>query len=448
MSSSGGPSRLRTLGKRLFRKKSPQAQEPIIEAPPSLVGHQFENMLYRTVPREVTSTNACRDLENYKYDPLPTATPHIRLLRILESWPAVVNCSLEIHPLSDVVGKFEALSYTWGTESFTTEISVNEKKLCITPSLEETLRQLYTYQHRSHILARGAIMEESLLVWIDAICLNQSDSAEIMYYIPLMGKIYSEARSTFVYLGKGNDESDVVMDTMANMNATLGRLKKKNKKGAVMLEETNYSIEHPIWNWYGCVYYRPWCKRLWILQEVILARNVLFGCGDRWVSGNDFFGVPRNLEELGLADAIAIPSSIRGANTDVGPPPFSEVVLLNDASIKYGRTEGMMEFLNFMYVTMGRLSTEPTDRLWGILGLLGDELRDELRSEMLTENTPVGRKEYWNTYIKLAKFCVLRDNIVLGKLLQSAVAVWRPPQLPFCKSLVLSKVWIPLTFSH
>lgn len=453
--SSSGSSRLRKFGSRIFRKKAPKDQnlrdqeepdvealkdlalrdqEPDVEAlkdqalrdqehdieAPSPLGYvHFKNMIYETVLREEFPTNACRNMENFVYSPLPVVTIHIRLLRIQEVYSDLVTCSLETYPLSEVVGRFDALSYAWGTEAFTTDISCNGKKLSITPSLEEILRQLYTYQHRTFVLAGGAIKAGGQLFWIDAICLNQADSAEVAHHIPFMGQVYSEARSTFAYIGKGNHESNIAMDVMAPFNADLEKLNnQKNQEHTPTIEDTNHPMGHPTWDWYGDLYRRPWCERLWVLQEVVLAQNVLFGCGDRWVSGHDFFGFLRNLQHLGFGEALTMPSSVTRDTTPL-KIPFQGVLLMKDTTVKLGKIEGMLQLLNLMYVTRQRVCREPTDRLWAILGLLGDKLQDDLRSSVLLVDILAGRKEYWETYLNLAQFCLLRDNRALGKLFRA-----------------------------
>lgn len=52
---------------------------------------------------------------------------------------------------------------------------------------------------------------QSLAIWVDAICINQSDEAEKMRQIPMMGDIYSKAAVTYIWLGEGNEEMDRAM---------------------------------------------------------------------------------------------------------------------------------------------------------------------------------------------------------------------------------------------
>jgi hypothetical protein len=51
------------------------------------------------------------------------------------------------------------------------------------------------------------VLPEVQYLWVDAICINQNDTAERSIQVPLMGSIYADANSALVWLGL--DESNV-----------------------------------------------------------------------------------------------------------------------------------------------------------------------------------------------------------------------------------------------
>ena len=51
------------------------------------------------------------------------------------------------------------------------------------------------------------VLPEVQYLWVDAICINQNDTAERAIQVPLMGSIYADANSVLVWLGL--DESNV-----------------------------------------------------------------------------------------------------------------------------------------------------------------------------------------------------------------------------------------------
>jgi len=120
--------------------------------------------------------------EVYKYEPL--ASGHIRLLSIANIDPKP-ECALHHYSLQEVAGKYDALSYAWGADGFTSTIRCNGKILYVTPNLYETLRQLFLSMSLSKSRPQerfalpwflgGKKASREWLIWIDAICLNQQD---------------------------------------------------------------------------------------------------------------------------------------------------------------------------------------------------------------------------------------------------------------------------------
>jgi hypothetical protein len=109
---------------------------------------------------------------------------------------------LKIISLSHDSPSFSSLSYTWGRSSVSHHtITCNGCTFQITSNLFEALQQIRRQHGR-------------LLIWIDAICINQKDEREKTEQIPLMNEIYSKAQNVYVWLGNGTIESDAAMDSL------------------------------------------------------------------------------------------------------------------------------------------------------------------------------------------------------------------------------------------
>ena len=87
-----------------------------------------------------------------------------------------------------------ALSYVWGDATKTSDIWVNDKRVGITRNLDRALRDLRPQQ-------------DTLVIWIDALCNNQSDSAEVSHQVQMMGRIYSTATTVRSWLDMDVDVS-------------------------------------------------------------------------------------------------------------------------------------------------------------------------------------------------------------------------------------------------
>lgn len=124
----------------------------------------------------------------FKYEPLVGPNVSIRLLEIeLDPNENCISCSLTERSIEAAEGQYIALSHVWGNDFRTAKILLNGQAYYTTPQTWQFLR-----------LARERGIQENL--WIDAICIDQSRPLEKSQQIPLMGRIYSNAKSLISWL--------------------------------------------------------------------------------------------------------------------------------------------------------------------------------------------------------------------------------------------------------
>jgi hypothetical protein len=143
------------------------------------------------------------------YSPLSNAR-EIRLV-ILE--PGSDDDPISCRLLHAELGKleYEALSYEWGDASNAdTDILINGKEVQIRQNLRIALWHLRP-------------KDEERCLWIDAMCIDQSNVLERNHQVELMGKIYSTSKSTIAWLGLPMADSDLVMDRMMEFEALVER---------------------------------------------------------------------------------------------------------------------------------------------------------------------------------------------------------------------------------
>lgn len=91
-----------------------------------------------------------------------------------------IRCSL--YPVSlGANPSYIALSYCWGESDTRGEIEINGQKTCVRESLKIALK----YLRRSR---------DDVVVWADAISINQENVNEKEYQIRMMGSIYANGR--------------------------------------------------------------------------------------------------------------------------------------------------------------------------------------------------------------------------------------------------------------
>lgn len=130
----------------------------------------------------------------FKYERLESF--EIRLLRLYPSsghgFAKPPSGSLETIRLqnnnSSASTQFEALSYFWGNEAADRTLSLGNTPFFIKPNLEAALREL----------GKGKVER---LLWIDAICINQTDLNERNEQVRMMSAIYQQAARVIIWIG-------------------------------------------------------------------------------------------------------------------------------------------------------------------------------------------------------------------------------------------------------
>ncbi|KAF2825780.1 HET-domain-containing protein [Ophiobolus disseminans] len=175
----------------------------------------------------------------------------IRLLRLLPSGDgdAPVQCQLFSYCRQEVSHGnhlYEALSYVWGDENKTLPIFIGTHCFDVTENLYAALSRL-----RDHSLER--------VIWVDAICINQGNEEEKEKQIQLMARIYGQAYSVVVWLGKEADDSDVALKAIISAGSDRDL---KFIDDATVQQAVIKLLE------------RKWFQHIWVLQEVAAARHI------------------------------------------------------------------------------------------------------------------------------------------------------------------------------
>ncbi|PMD16130.1 HET-domain-containing protein [Hyaloscypha hepaticicola] len=213
----------------------------------------------------------------FTYHALDSHTDEIRLIslepRDLSQADTQVACTLITAKLSENP-KYEALSYMWGSISNSTTITVDGQALSVGENLWLALRQLRL----------GALRRT---IWIDAICINQANMTERNHQVSQMSKIYSCAEQVLVWLGPETSFSDQAMRFLADM-----------AYGMIPSMAWDKPVFEDCWKAVEQFCESEYWKRLWIIQEVVLARKVLVMWGAAVLSFSAFHEVYRKTQAL------------------------------------------------------------------------------------------------------------------------------------------------------
>jgi hypothetical protein len=248
----------------------------------------------------------------YTYEPLEEPDQSIRLLKILSVTPRI-TCTFKVAHLKDSP-VFSCLSYVWGDATITEPVTVEGKTLHITVNLAGAIRDVHRQWSTGQLLAPG----EEQWLWADALCINQKHDQEKNHQVPLMEQIYSSAHRMFAWLGDGENERaskavdayNIVLHAIRQLHGygfIQGRVQDNGQicsnqevlaevggeiLGAITdlawLTEhyTTQSVpgESHILSDTVELFRLPYWTRLWILQELVLARDAVLLCGPKKIS--------------------------------------------------------------------------------------------------------------------------------------------------------------------
>ncbi|KAG8160863.1 hypothetical protein KVR01_009127 [Diaporthe batatas] len=419
------------------------------------------------------------------YAPLHSDGRKFRLL-VLEPSPdrqAPIRCQLKQSSFDNAIPEYKALSYTWGDPLVTTPISVNDAEIQITVNLEAALRHI-----------RNA--SDAITIWVDALCINQTDVAEKNHQVEMMRDIYSGAELVIAWLGSASEDSDLAMEILSTgldawmesegsqrsstqedelqyqsstssesvlnnewsvpapvgeeglapapawvtaselgqemMDLQLPNSAPETVPGATsafsgdlyghqaqsvilghpsispfgpsssssdddsedeMLEFVDRKLERlPQWEARSVIRLlaRSWWSRIWVVQEVLLAKKFVLRCGDAEVPGEIMRGDVARLLLVARVDRVDIPR-------------YSAGVILLDHIGTWKEKHYTLDELLFRY--RARKATRPHDHIYGLLGIIPNEDRDLI-------GAPDYECRVEDLFIGIAKKLMLRDNSV------------------------------------
>lgn len=189
-------------------------------------------------------------------------------IRIVELLPGNFHAPIELKITEeDLHATYDALSYTWGDHNSRVSISVkvdnpkDTKSINVTRNLSMALRHL-----RDHSEPRS--------LWIDALCINQKDSAEKAHQVAMMTQIYKNADQVRIWLGPEADGSDLAMQTLRRGGDEI--------LGEDLMDKKNNRVRRAL----EALPRRDYWTRVWVVQEIFMARSIKIHCGKFEVDWN------------------------------------------------------------------------------------------------------------------------------------------------------------------
>ncbi|EGO56401.1 hypothetical protein NEUTE1DRAFT_64918 [Neurospora tetrasperma FGSC 2508] len=305
----------------------------------------------------------------YPYEPLQSKE-HIRLLRLE---PPVASSTQNIPVISatlrevnlSAVGEspcppYKALSYEWGlppsNPSDTPTMLLDNHSIHIRRNLHDALHSIL----HNHEKLYGT---SPLYLWVDALCINQLDNREKGHQVQLMKTVYKAAEMVIVWLGMGTACTDEAMELLKMEKWDLRQyLKGHHHSSKERQGLTDLYCDATYW------------RRVWILQEFVLARDYVILCNRAFVSKECAERGPkiaRLWSITQLRDRLRTGAHANWPALDLlyGAPVDYMIMLRNWRSQSYGPT------LNNWLETVCEHhfeATDPRDYVFALLGISSD----------------------------------------------------------------------------
>ncbi|KAJ4295422.1 hypothetical protein N0V90_007434 [Kalmusia sp. IMI 367209] len=185
---------------------------------------------------------------------------------------------------------YRCLSYVWGEPEHTRQILIDGQRFQVQQNLYDFLDMA-----RSKTRRIGPL-------WVDALCIDQDNTAERNHQVQQMGEVYSKAAEVLIWLGKD-----------PNYAATLRAVGLARSTFRMRFVEVSTAYDEKLFSdvYWNRAWFRP--KKgtrtnssifsfLWVVQEIVLACKLSVLAGDEEIAWDTLF---RNIPALGLEHVLS-----------------------------------------------------------------------------------------------------------------------------------------------
>ncbi|KAI0450832.1 HET-domain-containing protein [Xylaria acuta] len=239
---------------------------------------------------------------------------------------------------------YETISYCWGDATARDSIAVDGDAVDVPASAVAALKCM-----------RKA--EEPRVIWIDSICINQTDLDERAYQVGTMADIYRSAKGNLVYLGESDERTKDAFEMVERLDREIRRktsdfsefhnsMRRHLQGGQYADDELECRLDEA-----DCT--GLWYRRLWIVQEAALAVVNTCFCGRS-------FSISLNM-------LLRVAIWLCYHRTSLSPWFYDLDDKDSAAAAEYSYEKNMTSLL---LIAQNRQCSEPRDQLFAILSMV------------------------------------------------------------------------------
>ncbi|KAM7211457.1 HET domain containing protein [Rhypophila decipiens] len=300
----------------------------------------------------------------------------IRLLQLVSDSQSGTPIYDLLHISIDDDPAFFAVSYTWGDATLTHEINISGKSLKVTKSLYCAIHDIFPVMGALFRLSNPQYNDE-IPLWIDGICINQSDNSEKGAQVAMMGEIYRQASAVVTYAGSLYEEARTALDLIRHCK----HFYEENKGNPIRalgngmrpedLEQAGFPPkEQDAYPALRNLLRLPWSGRAWIVQESVMARQSFMIVGRTILSWTALASIAEGVGK-GVLPKICAYGGEEVQDDDMGPDyVLMQAGLKEEAFTPDGRlAKTVCQLLRRCHCFA---SSDPRDKVYAFLSMAKD----------------------------------------------------------------------------
>ena len=289
---------------------------------------------------------------------------------MLTSWVHPdVSVDRDLYDPQDLNIDYEALSYTWGANKFDVGVTIEncvpfgEEMLQTKEELSGNKRELFIGRNLAEAIRHLRYEHDERVMWIDAICINQTNVPEKDKQVPLMGRIYTLARRVVAWLGPETPNTKLAFTKLDYLGRQIEfargfTLPSPNATEPEWYNTTELPFGADVWTALLEVFSLSWFERLWVVQEIYLGPpNSILLCGKQQILWTVFRLAARRIHYA------------RGGRS------FGSAALIAEPCDPLEK----FTFRELLVVSGGRLCADPRDRIYGLMSLASPTMAKAMR---------------------------------------------------------------------
>jgi hypothetical protein len=327
-----------------------------------------------------------------------------------------IHCTL-LHVTGNHAFNYEALSYVWGDPSQLAVIFLNGYDFDVTLNLRRALSELRS-------------KTEDVVLWIDAICINQANLKERGSQVCRMREIYSNAERVIAWIGEEAEDTIFAIE-MLHEAESQGFSKDFFLRSFSSSKYTRHVIA------LKQLYLRDYWTRVWIVQEISSARSVILRCGQFSIAWSTMIRFGEAFMNSGIINDPSQGEGKSSPESDGGPSTLdlhSHRMFLFEFGPKqlpppgHTRQKSGHPLLQTLLKNRNKSSSDPRDKVFGLLGIVNSNSigHDKLQ---INYNLPV--KDVYSGVVQAVVGTTQRLDIICSSRPGVLVGGWnvRPEQL-------------------